>query len=1219
MSYNQQQHQSSPHKQQQPISHLPVLYNPFLNCIFNNPHFNKSPFKSVIEELRANHNEYTLIVPSSYVLNEYYDPSTQSNSTKTLLKEFCYNNEDFIKSHIIKTSTPVSSTVTPISKEQSVIYNTLSSKQILIKNRMIYTGKGFRRSLKLKISHISYFHSFSDYFPQGSKFMLIHIESTLIGGVPNRKSLPPIPPPSSSASGTSKSSKDKSLNLDSITFEKLLRSFPLLSKAVSDKFYKLFHHNNKKFRVLRTYTRKPLDEIRVEFRKMLDEAFKIISDSVKVENPDSEQTYSLINHIISMFPGIDLNKLVHEYVELNLYDVLWSQLIFQFNFSNDDKETYDKEAIKILTTEKYRNLSCLSLNQLDLPIEEPWKLNELYERVSLAIKEFEKLSDSSIVISTSKTNIIYNTVKILSRDSWDLTINADILISLMIMVIAHSKVDNLEAHIYYIRNFNSVDHHADGHFNYIMSNLDAVLYHMSGNEAGYIDLMSQSNKNYQLWNSIYEQDIEKLQEIIDEVSDEFPNCEVLPDNHFLNSRNINGESCIAFAIRSKNYDIYNLLMNTNPGWFSIDTVLFDMNVVTKQNLLTLCLIEETDPRIMDDLVSIILSNSTPEESAAYFNSIDKSGRSVGHYLFHNYKLIDSIGQYIDWELKDSNSHTPLFSLCRCYDHPDYVDLIKHGFACVYEKYGRGNLDFDKHVDKSGNTLLHVILKGIPETELLSNEGNIIDINQTSQRNMTPLMLYVKYNRLENLQEILKDSRLDFLFEDLKNHYNVFDYLGFSAAKSLKTEVFGKMEACIFDYYLDNYFPRGAEDNLVAMNGKYDSNKKDWLIFLRNSDAYCNYRSINNIKQRLFITKLKYPLSTFPDEETFWKNFPIDIPTSPMFHKFRINRFIENLNILFRSLVFQSNINRSVFFKSFLSVEVETSILDIKKKIGESIERNKIKKFGEDVTYKTNQIYEIEYFLEYSLTDLNKYKTLFSKLAKLIAFAELKQTDANYVEDQALFNIIPKSNLCDNTLRSASQIAERDSSWNTLLGYITWIQATSEELLKNINKIMQEIRSWKEVYHSICILNSELKQIEKKSEKSEQPVANTDAVPVENGNTEENGEDGGTISRTISGQTLSINPIPENEIEEDTAFFSFGERRKTKYKKLIVAKSEKVKQIMKLNFDIRWGHEIIAAEISNFLKFRTEFLRFGIKVFNNGEIRRLKQRKLELQSILKDLK
>lgn len=1191
---------------QKPTAHLPILYNPFLNCLFNNPQYFKSPFKSIIDELKSNHTRYTILVPPANVLHEYYDPTTENSNSKTLLRELCYNNEDFIKSHIISTAAAVSSTITPISKEQLVIYNTLNNKQVLIKNRMIYTGKGFRRSLKLKIASILYFSSFCDYFPKGSKFMVIYIENTLFGGIPPRKQLPPLPI-------TQESNITKTNSLDSITFEKLLRSFPLLSKAVSDKFYRLFHHNNYQFRGLRYNHRKKLTNIKLEFLKILEEAFKIILDSVNVENPNSEQTYNLINHIIGMYPGIDLNKLVHEYVELNLYDVLWAQLIFQFNCPNDDKEEYDPEAMKILTSEMYEKLSCLSLNQLDLPVDKPWQMNELHERVSLAVQEFEKLADSSITNLNGKTGVINNTLQILAqgkhylnkkfKNNNSLVISADTLIGLLIMVVVHSKIDNLEAHIYYIKHFNSTDHSNDGQFNYTMSNLEAVLFHFSQKEYGYVDLIENSKKNYDLWNAIKNQDLESVQSIVDSITKEYPDTE-LPENHFLKSKNINGESCLLFAIKAKNLEVYNLLINLNASWISIDDILFEKNVTSNQNLLMCALIEESNYEIMDDLVDIILDNATPEEQYMYFNQTDLSGRSVGHYLFHNYKLIAKIGHLIDWELKDNNFHTPLFSLCRCYDHAEYIDIIAAGFDCVYQKYGEDGIDFDRHVDKSGNTLLHVLLKGIPETRILSNKQNLINVNQLNLRCLSPLMLYVKYNRLENLKYLLEDSRLDFLAEDFKNHYNVFDYLSFLALKSIRTEKFQQMEKMIFEFCLQNYFPKQNDENVVALNGKYDVNRKDWLIFFKNGDGFCNYKSIHGIRQILYLTKLKHPLSSFPEEDSLWKNFSIGASTTPMFSKFRINNLIESFNKLFQSLVYLQSIDRGKFYKSFLSeYSKEVLILEQKQKISESIQLEK-QQLG-DVTFKLNQIQEIEFFLEYSLNDLKKYTTLFNKLAKLVCIGDIKQVDNNNVLDMLIIR------LDDSTIFSDAyippEVNDQRGNFGELRDYIYWIQMFGDEVSKNINKLVLDIKSWKEIYYAICHINLELRQIEPQHQSGDSPA---------NGHS-----NGGESYTSRSNSSLSIPQIPEEELEEDQGFLSnfVGTSKKTKYKKLIVDKSEAVKNIMKLNTEIKWAHEIIASEISNFLKFRTEFLRFGIKRYINEEVKNLKQRNVELSKVLYNIK
>ncbi|KAI5951813.1 hypothetical protein KGF54_004888 [Candida jiufengensis] len=1164
----------------QKSSHLPILYNPLLNCIFNNPNHSKTPFKTVTDELKTKHNQYTILVPPAYILNEFHDPASDGSKTKIKLKDLCYHSEEFIKSHIIKTVAPISSTITAISKEQSVTYSTLNSKQILIKNRMIYTGKGFKRSLKLKITSISYFKSFCDYFPKGSQFMLIYIESSLIGGSP-----PYSIPPSIIQSNGSLTQKEE---IDTMTFEKLLRNFPLLSKAVGDKFYRLFHHNSNQSQLLRTRTRKKLNVIKTEFKKLVDEAFKIISDSVKVENPNSEQTYNLINHIISTYPGIDLNKLVHEYVELNLYDVLWSQLVFQFNYSNDDKQEYDHEAIKVLSSSKYETLSCLSLNQLDLPVEKPWQINELHSRMYSGIQELRKLADPSMTNSTLKINTIRKTIEILSKSDKNLVIDADTLMGLLVMTVVHSKIDNLEAQIYYMLNFNASEKSNDGQFNYIMSNLDAVICHLSSHDT---NLLHCSQQNFELWSAVFEQNVEKLKEILKEVDVDSE----LPENHFMKSKNISGESLINFAIKVKNYEIYKMIMQ-NVNWYSIDFILFDKNVIRNQNLLAVALVEETDEKILEDLVTILLDNATIEEQISYLKMRDNSGRTVGHYLFHNHKLIYKLGHLINWELKDNNSHTPLFSLCRCYDHPDYLEILKSGFDVVYKKYK--TIDFDVHVDKTGNSLLHVILKGLPQTQILSNKNNLIDLNAINAKSLTPLMSYVKYSRLENLKEILDDERLDFMFEDEKNHYSVFDYLSFVATKS-KSDKFKEIDQIITEFVFKHHFPESSS-KVFVLNGKYDSKSKDWILNLKNEEK-SKSKSLKSLKQVYYIEKLKHPMSTIPDTEVFWRNYALGFGTTPMFQKFRINKLIDRINIMFQSMVFQE-INLQNFYNSFLN-EDEVSVLESKQEISLFVEEEK-EKLGE-VRLKSAQIQEMETFLNFSLQDLHNQGQVLYKFIKLFCVGEQKQLDLKNIEDLIISRINEKVFFTKSF--GIPEYNSQAASFGKLVDYVLWIELIGDELKKNIYKLFQSFKLWNDIFHQIRSINTEIRLQEPAPEPQAQPPSSTESELTK------------TRTNTSVYSMNSQSKLDDDNEEETEGFFAFGKSKKSKYKELLVLKVSLVEKLMKLNLELKYEFEIIATEISNFLKFKTNFLQFGIKQYIKEEIRCLKQRKLELNKTLYRIK
>ncbi|ODV78952.1 UPF0507 protein [Suhomyces tanzawaensis NRRL Y-17324] len=1171
-------------------SHLPLLYNPYINCIFNNPNHARLPFKSTIDELAKSHLDYTILIPPSYILQEWYDPV----STKYPLKELCYSNEDFIRSHIIKTSSTYSISPASNTKVQLVIYNTINGKQILIKNGMVFTGKGFKRSLKLQILSTGYIRSFCDYFPKGSRFMVIYIEDTLIGSyhphvsqyqlLENPQEPPPLVHPKVSE-------PQPSIN-ESITFEKLLRTYPLLSKAVSDKFYRLFHHNNRQFRLLHTNNQKQLSQIKSEFQAILEEAYKIILDSVKVENPESEQTYNLINHIIGTYPGLDLNRLVHEYVELNLYDKIWSQLMFQFNYRDPNKKEFDPDAQKFLTTEKYRKLSCLALNQLDIPIDKPWELNELQLRVFRAIDEFSKLADPGLMNLNNKTKVIFRTMEVLTVEivTEPTTIDADTLIGLIIMIIIHSKIDNIEAHLYYMKHFNSIDYTNDGHFNYIMSNFDAVLYLLSHEDG---DLVQYSQQNFDFWSTIQNGDLDNLKSILDSVQEEYQ--DTLPVSHFLKSKNIKGESCLMFGVKTKKFEVWDLLLNYNPAWFTIDDLLFDKDIVTNQNLLMTALIEESND-IALDLVQLLLYNTSDEEMSLYLNSKDTTGRSIGHYLFHNYQIIPIIGHLIDWELKDLNHHTPLFSICRCYDHLHYDLMLKEAFDCVYEKYGKVN--FDVHKDKLSNGLLHIVARNLEETRLLSNPDNLIDINELNGKFISPLVNYVKYNRAGNLKDLLKDPRLDFLLEDTKNFYNVFDYVGMLAMKSIgnKSEEFKQIEQLILDYYVNNFFPNSENSKLTALNAKFGSSKKEWLIFFKDTNGYSNYKSLETIKQFIYLTKIKNPYSIFPEDEFFWLNFGAKKSTTPFFQKNRVNRLIEKLNMLFVSLEYQNNVDRNEFFQSFLVQESQGSLT--LEAIRAVHEKRKLE-MG-DVKLGEAQIKEMEFFLEYSVKDLSSYKVFVSRFNKLLIFAEMKQSDLRYVQDKAL------EKLAHGGEGDSRENCHKDSLYGVLNDFSSWIELCVASLLKNIYKVLEKIRHWKELYMGIKELNSEIKKYEAsiRPEHEEGDASNTTGPP--------------TPSRR---NTFTIDDIPDEADDESMTFFNLGgmiESKRSRYKKLVLIKADKIKQIMKLNVDIKWDHEALASEISTLLKFKSNFMRFAVKRFTAEEIQRLHHRNYQLQKVLQNV-
>ncbi|KAF3918550.1 hypothetical protein ABW21_db0208957 [Orbilia brochopaga] len=109
-------------------------------------------------------------------------------------------------------------------------------------------------------------------------------------------------------------------------------------------------------------------------------------------------------------------------------------------------------------------------------------------------------------------------------------------------------------------------------------------------------------------------------------------------------------------------------------------------------------------------------------------------------------------------MRDKNGQTPLFALCRSYDHSSYKDMIILGIRAAEAAQTDGErLHLDDHVDRKGNTLLHIIHDQHILRMLLRRDA---DVNAVNERNLSPLMLASKYGRVENVRTLFSDRRVD---------------------------------------------------------------------------------------------------------------------------------------------------------------------------------------------------------------------------------------------------------------------------------------------------------------------------------------------------------------------------------------------------------------------------------------------------------------------------
>jgi len=186
------------------------------------------------------------------------------------------------------------------------------------------------------------------------------------------------------------------------------------------------------------------------------------------------------------------------------------------------------------------------------------------------------------------------------------------------------------------------------------------------------------------------------------------------------------------------------------------TTLLSAAIQTRRQALTTVLLRVIQPD-SNDVKALKLFGD-------YLKQQDSKGRSAAHYLFEAPWLVSL--PKIPWRLKDKNGQTPLFALCRSYDHQHYQVMV--GEAVVAAAKGQeegGRLHLDDHVDSKSNSLLHIVHDPVILRHLLHQCDS--DPNAYNNKRFTPLMVASKFARVESVRTIFNDPRTDLQARDLR--------------------------------------------------------------------------------------------------------------------------------------------------------------------------------------------------------------------------------------------------------------------------------------------------------------------------------------------------------------------------------------------------------------------------------------------------------------------
>ncbi|KAI5839849.1 hypothetical protein DFP73DRAFT_560496 [Morchella snyderi] len=226
------------------------------------------------------------------------------------------------------------------------------------------------------------------------------------------------------------------------------------------------------------------------------------------------------------------------------------------------------------------------------------------------------------------------------------------------------------------------------------------------------------------------------------------------------TRNANGESVLMMAVQEGRTEVLKYLLETKL--FDLEFLVEDTN---NEGTTLLSAAVQAESQDIVDLICPYLFELDEAALRKYFARPDTAGRTVAHYLFNTPDLIKRLGRWLPWKVKDRNGQTPLFALCRSYDHAKYKEMVSSAIKQAQAAQGDGcKLHLDEHVDNKGNTLLHIAGDPSVLRTMLRCDS---EVNAVNDRGFTALMVASKYGRVEMVRTFFADGRVDLLAKELR--------------------------------------------------------------------------------------------------------------------------------------------------------------------------------------------------------------------------------------------------------------------------------------------------------------------------------------------------------------------------------------------------------------------------------------------------------------------
>ncbi|GMM56105.1 hypothetical protein DAKH74_027210 [Maudiozyma humilis] len=1117
-----------------PLTHLPLLLNPLINAIFNSSNPHSSALKKIFGKIAETDSPtFALLVPPSHLLYHYKD-----SHSNTRFSDLCNYDVGFVSSHVALLQENLGENGFTGNATQYK-FRTLNNKEMVIDfhHRQLHVINDSSITERFKIHKADTFTSFNDYLPS-RYYPVIFIDRPIM----DQKNIEPVNQPSKTSSkGSAKeeSAPDDNSTLKQDTTQHLKAAFQKLIKN-NPRWVMYFTEHFKKFTSwVGTNKDLTLDEIAITYRKIITAAVEEMTDDGLFE--------SLKSH---------LALVVSDYVEEKLYGYIWQILETRFQKAPSSN------------MELFYNLKYLSIDQLDTDLYSQnfgkfslSKVIKLEKNIAEAIEIFDKFKKTNSFEGKSK--ILTRTLQTLSNPLDDTPIDADTLLSIFVFVINKTHTKDLECHLHFLQNIYYTSDNSNptkyGVLGYAVSTLEAVMYFVNDNE----------NDKFVTSKNDHEVKVRKLLSEIQDSDKSSANIDFDDYSECLGYRTATGESILSLCITNFQNHLVRNLLTAYQKEIPLEDLLDDETVDGSSLLLQAFKYGNIDAISL--ILDTFLENCTSYELETYLNRCDKSNRTIAHYFSNQDVHVLRIGKYINWSIKDITGKTPLFTIFRSYDQLHYSSMVTLALKMAMESHN--GFVYNDHTDPNGNSLLHIIKTSV---STLLDAGFPLDVNMKNRKGMTPLMIFIKYNRTDNIKDILHDKRLSYLNRyDVKKFLTCLDYARDSESLSILVK-YHIEKGTVFKHCLCHslriYVNATDKGSVLNASLKLSTLQKNGSIF----HIPINIKVIKNIFK---IVLKQHPMAYVPLEK-----YMTDIHS--LLNTADKDWMMRNLTPLAR---FQNRIIMLKRLTHCMDTLIELGyvplhIFEHDKLLLEWLKLQK-KQLSEDDAVKSvsnkdsgiepEQVTMMKHFLKFNLQELAKLRKILFTVEKLLIFRNLKNSDIHVSLDimKHLTHDFPVSSI-KRHLRAVIDVSKvdfvddcDDISLNPTLLNLEFLDDCIKTLYKNIERVIEsKILNWWKNY-------GEQLEIKKELMRSAQYASN-------------NSQNSQTMNRVVSGSSSS------------GVFGNFLEGQRIRNDQKLVRNNHDVNSIlMRLSAEITHDHEQLAEELSSFMNFRGPFISASLVTAN----------------------